>query len=194
MEGAGLTFQAEVPVNKLGAVIEFLIQQGQPVKEPEPELVTAAPAEKRKYTKGQVIQVSKPTVERIATPATKKGNSKSEMREKIVGFYQKGWSVDEIAEKLSIPKANVYYYIKGVERPNANAGKNSATPTKIGEREIDQDRTIKETDWDEIKEQHNDGMASGLIAMGFQQYESDEISRALKFDAYTDYKKSKKSV
>lgn len=187
MEGAGLTFQAEVPVNKLGAVIEFLIAQGQSVEEPAPAEKAATP-ERKKYQKGEVIKVRKPTAEEAA-PKTNKGNSKSEMREKIVGYYNKGWSVEEIAEKLAIPKANVYYYIKGVERPNAS--KSSPTPTKVGEREIDQDRSIKEKDWDEMKEQHNDGMVTSLISMSFQQYESDEIARALKCDTYADYKKSK---
>ncbi len=63
----------------------------------------------------------------------------------------------------------------------------------VGEREIDKDRTLSLDDWSDIKEQHDDGMAMGMIRMNYKQYEEDEMRRAVGFDTYEAYLEDAKS-
>lgn len=154
-----------------------------PVQENTPEPTV------RKYTKK--LKVAKPG--KFAKEKKQKGGRTSVepyLIQKILALKQDGMKPRKIAEETGVDITNVYYYtapgygkkIKQMEE----------TPTKVGERAIDQDRTIKAKDWDEMKEALEDGSMVGIIKMSYTDYEEDEIRRALKFDTHQEYIDSKK--
>lgn len=64
----------------------------------------------------------------------------------------------------------------------------------IGERAIDQDRSITKEDWAELKDAFDSGMAVGALSVleRYSKYEEQEMRSAVRFDTYEDYKDSKK--
>lgn len=142
--------------------------------------------EKKTYkVAGETRKVNKPNI-----GSGTNGRSKSELRDKVIAWTEKGWKPQEIADKLGIPKANVYYYQKGL--PSKTYAKGSETPEKVGEREIDQPaKRLSENDFLEIKHQREDNNSFDIIGLNFPDYQKDEIKRAMSFNDYQAYSDSK---
>jgi hypothetical protein len=75
----------------------------------------------------------------------------------------------------------------GGEGHQARTCKLTPTPTKEGERDIDKVVKLTEAQFDDAKEQHNDGSSSGLIGLTMPDVDLDEIRRAIKCASFEEY-------
>ncbi len=105
----------------------------------------------------------------------------------VLDLIKENATIAEIKGKAKIA-VGTYYKIKtGQIKPTEVRGKVSETPTAIGERAIDKKASMLTTEqYDEAKEAHDDGMASGAIAFSLG-LDTEQVRKALKCDNYTQY-------
>ena len=166
LEGSQRTLEREVPLEKHFEVVELLINMGVVESENGDSALPLLPS---------VID----TVVRGMTPLKRKYKKGTKKKAKSVSGGGK-------SKRTTVCKKC------GTSGHMAKTCK-SATEV-VGERAIDQDRSITEEDWVELKDAFDSGMAVGALSVleRYSKYEEQEMRSAVHFDTWKEYKDSRK--
>lgn len=151
-----------------------------------------APTPRKKYRTRKVIKAEQFSVKpgkvkpgKVKPAKGKRGGKKTitdvQIHE-VLNLKKASHTIGEIVKETGLSSSTVYRITSGLLKPEGGE-----TPTKVGERAIDQKPAMLTGDqWSEAKDAYNDGLTAGAVAMSLE-LDTEEVRRAVKCDNYTEY-------